>query len=417
MLIVALVTAFAAILGGVAGPSLFPDSRDYMAAARGILAGEYPRYCSLPFFRPPLYPLMIAGLLRLWPESRFAILAAQAGLFAGTCLLLHRIAEHSLRHPRIGLSAGLLYAANPLALRQVADVQSETLHAFLVVLGVSLVAPLHDGSGRPTRDYCLAGMVFGLAALCRPTALPVSLALFAALLALEARRRRPGLVARPALATAAGLCLAILPWTLANFAATGEFILITDAAGYHLWLGNHPANLKLQLARFESARDFNALSYSYLQRELPAALMSRWESEGGYARLPLLARERLWRREAAVNALAAPLQTLELLALKAWAYWRPWLHPAAYSPAAVLASGAYMLALYAAALIGARKLVGAGFGAFVLSLAALFVASMGVHVLTHVMVRFRLPYVDPFLAILAAAALWPVRLREQTLHA
>ena len=41
------------------------------------------------------------------------------------------------------------------------------------------------------------------------------------------------------------MMLTILPWSFHNLAATGEFILINDAAGYNLWLGNHPAALRL----------------------------------------------------------------------------------------------------------------------------------------------------------------------------
>jgi hypothetical protein len=71
-------------------------------------------------------------------------------------------------------------------------------------------------------------------------------------------------------------------------------------------------------------------------------------------------------------------------------------------PAAVYASGIALSALYVAAVAGAYLWTLRHDGRVALSLfALLFVSSTLVHMLSHVMMRFRLPYVDPYLSLLA----------------
>jgi hypothetical protein len=201
------------------------------------------------------------------------------------------------------------------------------------------------------------------------------------------------------------MAIAILPWTYANWKAEQEVILITDGGGYHLWLGNHPAVLRIYEGPFRTREEFDAYSYDTLQRTLPDQQIAEWEGKGGYSRLPLGARERKWRDAAVANMREHPALTGRLWFEKAKAYWRPWLHPAAYPPIAVYTSGVALSALYVAAAAGAFLWARRREGRIALSLfALLFVSSTLVHVMTHVMMRFRLPYVDPYLSLLAGAA-------------
>lgn len=389
------------------GPEMthFGDAGDYAEAAVSLLNdGSYPRQSSLPFFRAPLYPLLIAAIWRVAPLGSYAaIKVVQAALFGMTCWFLFRIGlKVTGERGAAGLGA-LVYAVNPFALLQTAEIQSETLHTTLLAAGVLLLTVSLYQRSPTTAAAFGAGFAFGLAALCRPTALPVGLAL-----ALCVLTRGRAFLKRllQAVAVILGIATAVLPWTYCNWNTTGEPIVISDGLGYTLWLGNHPAELRVYEGRFRDKREFNEYTYNYLQQALPAAMIAGWEESGGYSALSLMQREQRWRSAAIATMRAEPLLTLRLWADKTWAFWRPWLRPTAYSPFVVLASGVAVSLLYVLAAAGVYSWSrDAERRRFLLILGVLFATSTSVHTVTLVMIRYRLPYVDPYLSVLAGSAL------------
>jgi 4-amino-4-deoxy-L-arabinose transferase-like glycosyltransferase len=163
----------------------FGDAGDYLDAARSLITtGTYPRTASLPFFRPPGYPLFIAGLWSFAPDSVVSIKVVQSLLFATTCWLLFCISLLATSDRKAAIAGAALYALNPFALRQAAEVQTETLHTALVATGVWMLLRgcaiwrKRSGSGGSSFGWDLAaGIAFGAAALCRPTALFVGVAM------------------------------------------------------------------------------------------------------------------------------------------------------------------------------------------------------------------------------------------------
>src|SRR4051812_38064567 len=74
----------AMVMTGV-GNADFVDSVDYLAAARMIVEhGQYPDVGTLPFFRAPLYPGLIALIWSIVPGSILAIKVVQIVLFAAS---------------------------------------------------------------------------------------------------------------------------------------------------------------------------------------------------------------------------------------------------------------------------------------------------------------------------------------------
>ena len=387
----------------------FGDAGDYIAGAQALLNGlAYPREASLPFFRPPLYPLLIASIWLVLPGSVVAIKLVQSILFGFTCWLLYQLgkvlADGNFRPALIGAS---LYAVNPFALLQTADIQTECLHTFLIALGLYFLTLLLRSNVLHYRYGLFAGMVFGLASLCRPTALPIGIILAITLIVIVRHVNQPSDYCRSGGVMLSGLLLAILPWSISNLNATGEFILITDGGGYHLWLGNHPAELRLYETRFLSSKEFDNYSYGYLQQELPQETIKEWESSGGYKSLSLKQREARWQQAALQNVRSYPLQTLRLLMYKTLAYWRPWLLLGAYSRQVVLASSVVLIPLFLLALLGINYIyISRNSRSLLVILIVLFIASTIVHTISHVMLRFRLPYVDPYLSVFAGVAIW-----------
>lgn len=387
----------------------FGDAADYLAGAQALVNGlTYPREASLPFFRPPLYPLLIASAWALFPGSVVAIKLIQALLFGLTCWLLYRLGKVLFNgDARPALIGAFLYAVNPFALLQVTDIQTECLHTFLIALGLYFLAVLLQSKALLYKYALFAGIAFGLASLCRPTAFPIGVALALGLLAMGLRNKQIIGYLKSSSIMAAGIVLTILPWSMANLSATGEFIFLTDAGGYHFWLGNHPAELRIYEGGFRNQQEFESYSYNYLQQELPGVKMKEWENSGGYKTLSLKQREAMWQRAAIQNVRSNSSQTIRLLIYKTFAYWRPWLLPGAYSRAMVVTSGVILVSLYLLASLGALIVYQTAQNRLLLGLLLLlFAVSTVIHTLSHVMMRFRLPYVDPYLSVLAGITLW-----------
>lgn len=395
----------------VIGPqkAAFGDAADYLAAAQSLVTQHsYPRTASLPFFRPPLYPLFIAALWLLKPGSVIVIKIGQILLFASTCGLLYRIGRQLGARSTAACLGGLLYAVNPFTLLPVTDVQTETLHTFLVTLGIYLLLRWLGTMQNAWLTLGAAGAVWGLAALCRPSAWPIGLVLAGGIVLLA--RRKVSLLRRLAAGAlmAVGLFAVLLPFAVANYRATGELIWISDGSGFLLWLGNHPAELLVYERAWPNQKDFNDYSYNYLQVELVNQQIAQWENAGGYYSRSLMERNALWRQAALDNMRAQPAATARLWAYKTLAYWRPWLHAGAYPLKQVIISGFFVVPLFLLAILGAWRLWREGSETnriSLLLLGLLFIASTGFHTISHVMVRFRLPYVDPYLMILAGVAL------------
>ena len=381
------------------------DSQEYMAAARAILQGNaYPRETLHTFFRPPVYPGFIAMIWRFFPDSLVAIKISQAVLFAFSCCLIYRLGWEVTRNPRVALCGAILYAVNPLALFQVPAIMTEVLHTFLFLASMLLITRLVTADRLRWPTGLVTGVILGLATLCRPTALPLGFALGVAILWVRRDSRpRTGLVACSA-AVMIGMMLIILPWALANWRATGSPILTTDATGSVLWLGSHPAMIRFYEGEFHDRQEFE--QYNTYLDDLPQSQARAWEAQDGYSKLSLPERERKWRRAAFENIRSQPGLTAKLWGYKALAFWKPWLTPGPYSRIQVLASGAWLLSIYALSLLGAWLLSGLENGRrFLTLLGVLFVSATFVHALTYSMIRYRLPYVDPYLSILAAVTI------------
>lgn len=384
----------------------FDDAPDYLSAAESILQGKpYPRESSLPFFRPPLYPFFISCVWRIVPGSIVAVKLAQAGLFALTCWLLYRLGYLAAQDRLAALLGSLCYSVYPFALRQVAEIQTEPLHTMLIALGILGLASGLVNTERRGWTFFLAGIVFGIAALCRPTALPIGLGLTLALVPLLWKQTGALRTTILAAMLPLGLAVAIVPWIWINWRETGEFIATTDGGGYALWFGNHPDTLRIYRDTFASKREFDEYGNDYLSNRLPRAKMAEWEAAYHYRSLSLRQREKLWQNEAFRNMRGHPGTTAALFGEKAFAYWRPWLNPSAYSMKMVWFSGIAVVGLYLLAGTGAWLLCGSSTGRIVLwIITGLFLFSTLLHALVLSMIRYRLPYVDPYLCVLAGVA-------------
>ncbi|CAN5520821.1 hypothetical protein BH10ACI2_BH10ACI2_15220 [soil metagenome] len=381
----------------------FGDGGDYMGAARMILEkGTYPQVCSLPFFRPPLYPLFIASIWSVFPGSILALKISEVLLNGVTCWIIFRTAERITANRITAFVAATLFAVNPFFIVQSVATQSENLQIFLISLAMFILAGLILSDKMTAKAGLGLGLIFGLAALSKPSALGVGL--FLAVVLFLLRFRHQG-VTKAVAAMVLGIFLAILPWSFYNLKTTGEFILVNDAGGYNLWFGNIPESARLYKGPFEKPEDAGPYQ-DYLQVAFAQQQIDRWEQTGGYGSLSLKGREALWRNKAVEIMVADPAGTLKLFAWKFVALWRPFLNPVASSAKTVILSGLFLMPLYLFGFIGIFRMSRKDRTVKIVWLFAALAAIVTViHVILVSSIRLRLPYIDPMLTIFAGIGL------------
>jgi 4-amino-4-deoxy-L-arabinose transferase-like glycosyltransferase len=209
------------------------DEGAYLSLARSLAATGHFQGT----FRPPLYPAFEA-LFLYGGLGTLGIRLAQVVLSTLSVLLVYRIAfrEAGQRPARI---AAFLMAFNPVLIAFSHRLWSETLFIFLLLLAIDLLArPITEGN---LRRWMGAGLLLGLAALTRPM-LVTFLPFLAAWLLVHVARRQvksgPALARFLTLAFAMGVV--ILPWTIRNRLASGDFVLIDSNGAFNILVGAQP---------------------------------------------------------------------------------------------------------------------------------------------------------------------------------
>ncbi len=413
LLVVALVRAIhlAGILGDPLAGIPRMDPGYHHAWARAIAGGDLAFHG--PFFRAPLYAYFLGGIYALTGGSIAVARAAGLALGLVTVFLLMRIGRRTVGE-RAGLLAGFAYGIYPIALRYEGDLLVEGLYILFAM--AALLAQLR-ALDRPTRGrWFTTGVLYGFAAITRPNILIVALAVpfVTALGRRLSRAALPELAPMPARAAlgeallfAAGLVLPIIPVTLHNALAGGDFVPIASQGGVNFYIGNNPvadgytAIVPGTRATWRGGHDDAvALAERAAGRPLRASEVSRY-----------------WTAQGLTFLRAEPVAALRLYARKLYLFW--WGAEISnnehiyflrrYSPpmqATLWHAGLYV----PFGLVAPLAVLGMGLGwvrlrARVVPLIAYVVLYMISVVLFFVCARFRLPVVPVLLLFAAHAAL------------
>lgn len=169
------------------------------------------------YHRPPLLTLGIAALLGLGLDLH-AVQAVHTLVGALAAALVCSIGIR-LFGPTVGIAAGILAAASPIAFKIQVPLMTEALATALILAGVRVLVGAVD---RPTvRAFALAGVVFGLGYLARPPVLAVFFVATAATVLAATERRR---LVRPLGALLAGLALLVVPMSLFSLVTRGRLV-------------------------------------------------------------------------------------------------------------------------------------------------------------------------------------------------
>lgn len=194
-------------------------------------------------FMPPLYTLILAGALWLFPAPGFALGLVQAGLSAATCYLMYRTGA-LLWDQRVGLLAAGAFAIYPVYIIQSARALPLTLNVFLLTGLIYLVLSMKEGRRLGWRAAG-AGLFLGLSSLSRPVFLGLGGGI---LLWLWANRKRlPDVSAetgfrwwQPGLMCIAVAGLVLAPWMVRNWTVHQRFVPVSTNGGLTFWNGNNP---------------------------------------------------------------------------------------------------------------------------------------------------------------------------------
>jgi len=184
---------------------------------------------------------------------------------------------------RVGALAASAFFLYPAYWTYDFRLRNESLLTLLVAAWLwSLVAWRQD----PRRRRALvAGLLAGVAALCKPVMIPAAAAA-AAVPFLTAKAGRDA--AAQALLYAAMACMLILPWTYRNQRAFGEWMPVSTGVGVALWAGSDPDSggswpmTAEQEARLWKTAGIAPLTYPHMMFEVPVDRVLR---DKGLARI------------------------------------------------------------------------------------------------------------------------------------
>jgi hypothetical protein len=211
-------------------PKLNPDvdMDSYRSLARSVAAGNgfvapAPDGREMPNVgRTPLYPLFLAGLIKLGGDRLSVFLTVQCVLWGVISWLTILLAARWLSWNRATV-AGLLVALDPNAVMRGLDLRTETLFTLVLLGGVCLLAWRNE---RPW-DWFWTGLLWSLASLCRP--IGIWLWCVGLILTILWHRRA---------ACFAMFLIGFLPliavWVARNTAVTGECFFSSNSTDYLL---------------------------------------------------------------------------------------------------------------------------------------------------------------------------------------
>ncbi len=210
------------------------DSAYYQSIAASISRGDL--IAPTAHFLSPMYSLLMGLVYAVFGVDLGPVRLVQCVLGSLSCVLLYWIGRRVFSEIT-GVLAGVCLALYGLHIYYTELILPTTLVVFLNLAFLALV------STEPSRLTPLrasgAGVVLGLAALAKENALLLVFATVALFLWQQRQfgsRRMTSTIAPFAL----GLFVTIVPVTIHNHIASGEFVLITTTAGRNLLKGNGP---------------------------------------------------------------------------------------------------------------------------------------------------------------------------------
>ena len=264
------------------------DGANYFNLAATIATGDLLGGREV-FWQPPLYPYLIALLISIFGPNMTAIYLVQGVIGSITCLLVARIGCRVL-DDRAGIAAGLVVALYGPLVHFDAQPLIPVLHVVLATAGLLAIlraAGIPGPSPVPGRDWALAGLAWGLAAIATPNilfAVPI-----VTIWAWRWRRSPvenggadPASPARGLAIFAVALAVPVTVVATRNLLVAGEPVLISSNGGINFYIGNNPDYERT--IRIRPGGEFERLAQEPENQGITgAAAKSRWFVRRGLA--------------------------------------------------------------------------------------------------------------------------------------
>ena len=202
------------------------DAKEYDALGYRLSQGKgYVNALGEPTaYRPPIYPIFLGSIYYIAGHDLIWVRLMQAVLGAGICVLVFLIASVIFDRTTAVLS-GCLCSFYPPLVVFTSEILTETLFAFLLLLGIFLVI-----SRKSYLNLLISGFTFGLALLTRPFLIFFFPFLFYWIFS---NKRYDSLKSLALLF--AGVLLTLTPWTLRNFYRLESFVPFANVGGLTLY--------------------------------------------------------------------------------------------------------------------------------------------------------------------------------------
>ncbi len=284
------------------------DALVYHRAGIAIASGDWSLGSGVLHMSPG-YSYFVGILYSLFGPATWPLRLIQLMLGVFTVVLIYAAAKTMLKRPWAMCAALIAALYGPFAFYETHILAATTAafsHALLLWLALRAVNQTN------VLPWIWTGLVWGLAALIRPTAL-----LFGAplLLAWWLSTRRQSWRHRIIVALALGgaAVLVIAPITLRNYIKGGEFVLVTDSGGLNFYLGNGPGAIGTFRvpANLRGATNANA-QFTAFAAEAERAMNQELTSKQVNA---------YWYSQSWQHIRRHPGKWLRLLVEKAWLFW------------------------------------------------------------------------------------------------
>ncbi len=187
-------------------------------------------------FRPIGYPLVLAGLFKLFGPH--LVLAEILQVFLNVlCVFCVFYISKQIVSPQFGLLAALLYGFYPTAIMSTKILLDE--HLFLVLWMVSIILLISDFQKPAWSKVIVAGFATGLSAIFRTYSIitcGIAFVVWAV-----AKRNFAGAVKRGAVIAFLTVLCAV-PWGVRNYLRFGAPVLWTTAIGTNMYFANNPTS-------------------------------------------------------------------------------------------------------------------------------------------------------------------------------
>jgi tetratricopeptide (TPR) repeat protein len=261
LLLIALAVKTGYLLFGLPEPSL-PEALSIDASyhyrwASLIASGDI--FANAPYFRAPLYPFILALLLKISGNSLIFVRIIQ--LLAGclTLLFTYRLAE-KISNRRIAAVSLIILLLYPVMTFFEGELLLDSFFSLFALISFYYLVPDDNRNNRPI----LAGLFFALAALTRPVVfvfIPVVLVYF---LCRGKREQKYRSGFRAAAAFLFITVMVIAPVTLINHIHSDQFILVSYQGGINFFIGNNPDADGLSAGLPPVGRDWSLDDAAYL---------------------------------------------------------------------------------------------------------------------------------------------------------